>query len=543
MAQHGEASLAHSTSEASHDDGSRTLLAARIISIIAVGAASLRFAWLSDDALITARSVLNLLHGYGPVFNIDERVMSYTHPLWFGLQALLGGVTGDVILAPVLLGVCLTVVAWFVVATSITSLARLALATLALLLSNAFVEYSSSGLENPLAYALLAGAVVTIGPAVQAAPGTRPYLGAVLLGLLIAGILLTRLDLALLVLPPLALLAWYWRRQPRIIVTCAITMALPLFVWMLLALAYYGEVLPSTFPAKTNVDIPRTELLFTGFNYLMVTFRYDPVSLVILACAAACAIVMSDRVLRAWMIGAAAYVAYIVWVGGDFMAGRFLAVPVFVAVAALATAPPGCYRRLLPRQASPSAPLVAVLGGCAILVAIGIGRSIVLTPDLPDWPRWDYGLAGGVADERGFYLAKARGLIQYMGAPRPRSTEFLDVRAVPEDWRPDIAQLRAHADAWDPGVETGSIEVTCGGLGELAISTGPSVHWIDPCGLADRFLAGIPYRSEGFAWRIGHFDRPLPEGYLQAVESGDPALVKDPVLRWDLERLWERIRQ
>jgi arabinofuranosyltransferase len=40
-------------------------------------------AWLSDDALITVRSVLNLISGYGPSFNLDERVQSFTHPLWF----------------------------------------------------------------------------------------------------------------------------------------------------------------------------------------------------------------------------------------------------------------------------------------------------------------------------------------------------------------------------------------------------------------------------------------------------------------------------
>ena len=34
----------------------------------------IRTAWISDDAAITLRCVLNLLHGYGATFNIDERV-------------------------------------------------------------------------------------------------------------------------------------------------------------------------------------------------------------------------------------------------------------------------------------------------------------------------------------------------------------------------------------------------------------------------------------------------------------------------------------
>ena len=45
----------------------------------------IRTAWLSDDALITLRSVLNVTHGFGLRFNIDERVQTYTHPRWLAI--------------------------------------------------------------------------------------------------------------------------------------------------------------------------------------------------------------------------------------------------------------------------------------------------------------------------------------------------------------------------------------------------------------------------------------------------------------------------
>ncbi len=48
----------------------------------------LRTAWVSDDAMITLRTLMNFEHGYGLRFNIDERVQAYTHPLW--LFVLLG---------------------------------------------------------------------------------------------------------------------------------------------------------------------------------------------------------------------------------------------------------------------------------------------------------------------------------------------------------------------------------------------------------------------------------------------------------------------
>ena len=52
----------------------------------------LRTAWLSDDARITLRTVLNVTHGYGLTFNVAERVQTYTHPLW--MLMLTGGVPG-----------------------------------------------------------------------------------------------------------------------------------------------------------------------------------------------------------------------------------------------------------------------------------------------------------------------------------------------------------------------------------------------------------------------------------------------------------------
>jgi hypothetical protein len=39
-------------------------------------------AWLCDDAYITLRTVANFCHGLGLTWNPDERVQTYTHPLW-----------------------------------------------------------------------------------------------------------------------------------------------------------------------------------------------------------------------------------------------------------------------------------------------------------------------------------------------------------------------------------------------------------------------------------------------------------------------------
>ena len=61
-----------------------------------------RTAWMHDDAYITLRTVDNLVSGFGPRWNVSERVQAYTHPLWMFLLALPYSVTARVLYAAVL---------------------------------------------------------------------------------------------------------------------------------------------------------------------------------------------------------------------------------------------------------------------------------------------------------------------------------------------------------------------------------------------------------------------------------------------------------
>ena len=47
--------------------------------------------WISDDGFINLRIVDHVLQGFGPVFNVGERVEAYTSPMWIGILTLLGG--------------------------------------------------------------------------------------------------------------------------------------------------------------------------------------------------------------------------------------------------------------------------------------------------------------------------------------------------------------------------------------------------------------------------------------------------------------------
>jgi arabinofuranosyltransferase len=57
-------------------------------------------------------------------------------------------------------------------------------------------------------------------------------------------------------------------------------------------------------------------------------------------------------------------------------------------------------------------------------------------------------------------------------------------------------------------------------VGLAGYAAGPTVHLIDHAALTDPFLAQIPFRwKPEHHWRIGHFYRDVPDGYLQSVEA------------------------
>lgn len=58
----------------------------------------------------------------------------------------------------------------------------------------------------------------------------------------------------------------------------------------------------------------------------------------------------------------------------------------------------------------------------------------------------------------------------------------------------------------------------------------------------DRFLAGLPGRKVPVVGQAGHYVREVPDGYLEAVRTGDPTRVTDPVLAQRLADVWTRIR-
>lgn len=451
-----------------------------------------RTAWVADDALLTIRSVLNFVNGYGPVFNIGERVQSYTHPLWFALLIVAQYLIPDTYDLLIALSMVCVSFAFFLLLFRIgVALAWTVLAAASLILSKAFVDYSSSGLENPLAYLCIALFVLVAN---RLTPDDTRRLTT--LFLIFSAIALTRLDLILIVLPALI---WACRSagNARSVVQSAALGLSPLVLWTLFSLLYYGMLIPNTALAKLNIADSREEQVIRGVRYFFDSLHRDPVTLLVIFAALLLGLVVGRRPLRMALCGGILlYLGYVLSIGGDFMSGRFLAVPLFVAACVLAMVE---HRGLV----------LPLLGLLAVLYL-----GLVQRPDFVTGMRADFASdqrsANGLVDERAFYFPILGRLNQhhpgYRRASWPR-------RAV-------------------DGSTVASVQV--GVNGQKGLLAGPLVHLIDDYALSDPLLARI--RAEA-GQRIGHFARPIPEGYEQSV-LGPENRIANPYLR----QLYDKIR-
>src|SRR5436190_15424365 len=76
--------------------------------LVLTGIIILRNAWVGDDSYIGFRTVYNFSHGYGLTFNINERVQSFTNPLWIILMSFLYVFTGEAYFTSIILSLLIT---------------------------------------------------------------------------------------------------------------------------------------------------------------------------------------------------------------------------------------------------------------------------------------------------------------------------------------------------------------------------------------------------------------------------------------------------
>ena len=454
----------------------RAASVARFGLAVVLGLVIVRCAWVSDDAFITLRTLENFRLGHGLTFNPIERVQAFTHPLWAMWLGLAYLVTGEPWLTTMAVGAATTLLAVGVLMRGLDTPLQHSVALVLLLSSKAWVDYTTSGLEGPLLWLLLALFTQELG---RSSPRPR----ALLLWTGLVG--LTRLDAMLLVIPGLV----HHRRRLRDL--SAWVGLLPLLAWQWGAFVYYGDVVPNTARAKLLAGVPAMELWSQAPHYFGWTAIHDPVTLPVIGLGVGVGLVQGAARHRALAVGVLLYLGYLVNIGGDFMGGRFFTAPLWLSALVLSSV----LRSPGPALAISAAALLASLS--SPYAPLRSGPAYTRAP-----------ASHGVVDERGYYWA-GTGWWTTRTQPRAPTHPFAQ----------DGRKIRRNPP--DSGVVVKSV------IGLYGYYAGPDIHIVDRIALADPLLARLPAdRSRDL--RIGHFRRKLPPGYRDSIR-GPNALAQPEI--------------
>ena len=444
----------------------------RILFLFALFYTILITAWIGDDAQITFRQIWNLINGDGITFNFNERVQAFTHPLWFIVISSISFITRELFLTTIIASIFLSILAVLVLMKVEYDKNNGKLALLSplflLIFSWAYVDYATSGLENALSNFLISLIfLLIIKENVQSSIS--------LIFLILALLVLNRLDYSVLFLPLAILLMFETKSFKKFLYSISIGFVL-LFSWYFFATIYFGTPFSNTYYAKTNSDFPITEVIGNGWNYIK-SIHTDLSTLIIIISGIILSILSKNRYIISISLGQILYIFYILYIGGDFMLGRFFTILVFISVGQIICSISyigPLYRKQL------NIFLIILIVFCLINGS--------LISNYPIFSGRDYRpsrVAYLTGDERGGNY-RFGGLLSDERKSWPVLTIFSD--------------------------EKPSTYLTlCSFLGAIS-NVNSSKYVIDVCGLSDAFIARIPPMKND-RWVSGHLPRKVPQGY------------------------------
>ncbi len=455
----------------------------------------IRTAWVSDDAYITFRTIDNFVNGYGLVWNVGDRLQTYTNPLWMLLLSIPYYFSHEIYFTSICISILLTLFTVYLLLkrTTTNNIAQFITATL-LLSSQAFIDFSTSGLENVLTNFFIILFVITTFSFKQISPLRRHFL----LTLIAAFCAVNRLDTILLFLP--ALIVSLYRTISWRSLLATLLGSTPLLTWLTFAYIYYGDLLPNTYYAKLYTGIPLSQLVFQGLLYVVDSLHNDPITLLTVIFSVVMSLLYwktaNTKLSFTLCLGGLLYILYVIKNGGDFMSGRFFTAPF---VLALASAQPQLHRTLSTIFSDTKNTFASgtITGALMIFLATSLyqfSQPVSTEPAIP---------ASGITSERDFHFLST-GLINQVRSditpPHPWAIYGDAQRKVAEN-----TVGKRHV-------------VVFNNVGFLGYFAGPKVYIIDPPGLTDSYLAKQPIDLSK-EWRVGHYVREVPTSYIVSKEK------------------------
>ncbi|EMJ98857.1 hypothetical protein [Leptospira sp. B5-022] len=447
-------------------------------------------AWLSDDSFISFRVLDHLANGFGLRWNIAERVQAFTNPLLILVLSPFYYLYQNIVFWSFFSSFVWGVFAFYFLKKISVSSVSFWLGFGFLLSSRSFVDYSYSGLENSLNYLIEAIFFYLYFKKEEGLGSKLPSL--VLLACL--G-LVSRIDFILIFMIPLFIVFVQEWKQGKINISLSskiVLCSLPAVFWFLFSAFYYGSLLPNTYYSKTNVEDSFAQILLQGLQYYFFELKWDPIVFIFLPIVAIVRVFSrkgSGPIVTS-LCFSLPYLAYIVFVGGDFMAGRFFTYVIFLLGIALV------------RLENLDKKEIYILGSVLIIYNIFLSSSPVhsVKQQVKQNP-WILG-KGEIADEKLWYYP-GTGLAWYN-----KKDSLL----------PGLANKKPFFPSTEQKV---FIKYNTGILGFFL----PDKYIIDIVALGDPLLSRIQGKG-----RVGHKIRRLPSGYFESVESGENK-IQDPKLK------------
>ena len=325
--------------------------------IVLVGAWTYR--WVDEDAFINFRIIHNLLAGYGPVFNVGERVEVDSDPLWAAALVVAHGVAPWASLewTSVVLGLGCTAGGFVAAGRAVVRLGARHAEGLVLPVGLLMVsvvagvwEFATSGLEMSMVFLWLGVTFLLLVRVADRRTGALPAAFVAGLGPLIRPELALGATVFVVVLVALvASPTWppgrgrFRRCAPVVLVA----VALPVLV-ELARMAYFALLVPSTALAKAAGSSWWSQGATYLWNFVAPYTLWLPLALAVVLVGARVVAWgrAGDRtgvvVLCTPLVVATVQLAYVVEVGGDYMHARLLlpaffaaCVPVYVGVRSL----------------------------------------------------------------------------------------------------------------------------------------------------------------------------------------------------------------
>ncbi|MCJ7717711.1 MAG: hypothetical protein MUO54_14490 [Anaerolineales bacterium] len=433
-----------------------------------------------------------MIAGNGPVWNPHERVQVYTSPLWYFVLSFVRLFSKDVFINAIITSFILWLSTVLVIKKIFKNNSILFLSILLLSASTAFFDYTSSGLENVLAYLLLSiyflNYLAFSGFSISDKE-VKPELRMKVILLMFGLILCIRHDLALLLLPPTIYVVSknstiFSKKQWFLWVIVSLS---PFILFTLFSLIYYGFPFPNTASAKLNTGIDKIELYNQGIEYLISSLKFDIITLGVISGALAITIFISNnRNLKYFGLGIILNLIYVVSIGGDFMQGRFLSYSYLVSVIILLL----WFSKVKSRK--------SLIATTSLVIFF-----LVFYPHTPFNSPLNYKnrkIMMGIADERGHYF------------------EHLSLyKYILHDHENTVLPDYIPADEGIKFKEATENIVIQKNVGVFGYYSGTEKIIIDRYAITDPLLARLPVPGW---WRIGHFRREVPPGYINSVSDG-----------------------